>query len=73
MKSIKLYLDEDVEDAIAKGLSDLNQVKFATASKRSIFTHNIGHFVKIHIKFLNEGLIHGDIIVSKKFPYRYNS
>lgn len=83
---IKLYLDEDVPEAIAislrlrgydvitvketgkKGLTDIEQLKYASSENRVIFTHNIADFYKIHSDFIKKGLDHSGIILSKQLP-----
>ncbi|HHT9145830.1 MAG TPA: DUF5615 family PIN-like protein [Candidatus Wunengus sp. YC61] len=83
---IKLYLDEDVPEAIAlslrlrgydvvtvketgrKGLTDIEQLKYASSENRVIFTHNIADFYKIHSDFIKKELEHGGIIFSKQLP-----
>jgi predicted nuclease of predicted toxin-antitoxin system len=81
---IKLYLDEDVPEAIAvalrlrgydvmtvsevgrKGLTDIEQIKYATSENRIMFTHNIADFCKIHSEFIKRGNEHSGIILSKQ-------
>ena len=80
----KLYLDEDVPEAVAialrlrgydvltvreakrKGLSDLDQLKFASAEERTLFTHNIADFLRLHKEFTTKGHEHNGIIVSRQ-------
>lgn len=81
---IKLYLDEDIPEAVAialrlrgcdvltareakrKGLSDLDQLKFASAEERTLFTHNIADFLRLHEEFTKKGYEHSGIIVSRQ-------
>ncbi len=83
---IKLYLDENVPEAIAKGLklrgfdvitvkganrkglSDSEQLKHASSENRAIFTFNVADFNKTHNEFINKGIPHEGIIVSKQLP-----
>ena len=83
---IKLYLDENVPEAIAialrlrgydvitvkevgrKGLSDSDQLKYATSENRTIFTFNVADFHKIHTEFIKKGIDHDGIIFSKQLP-----
>lgn len=83
---IKLYLDENVPDAIAialklrgydvvtvretrkKGLSDIDQLNYASSEQRAIFTFNITDFYKIHSEFIKRGFNHNGIILSKQLP-----
>lgn len=57
-----------VEELGRKGLSDEDQLKFATSQGRVIFTYNTGDFVKLQAKFLERGWHHEGIIVSKQLP-----
>ena len=83
---IKLYLDEDVPEAIAaalrlrgynvitvkeagrKGLSDIDQLKYATSEGRTIFTFNVADFHKIHAGLVKKRIDHDGIILSKQLP-----
>lgn len=83
---IKLYLDEDVPEAIAaalrlrgydvitvkeadrKGISDIEQLKYASSENRIIFSFNIADFYKLHSEFIKKGLNHSGIILSKQLP-----
>jgi predicted nuclease of predicted toxin-antitoxin system len=83
---LKLYLDEDVPEAIAtalrlrgydvvtvkeagrKGLSDEEQLLYATSDVRGLFSHNIADFCRIHVDFLEHGREHYGIILSKQLP-----
>lgn len=83
---IKLYLDEDVPEAVAmslrlrgydvitvketgkKGLTDIEQFKYASSQNRVIFTHNIADFNKIHSDFIKKEIDHSGITFSKQLP-----
>ena len=83
---IKLYLDEDVPESIAKalrlrgynvttvkeagrkGLTDIDQLKYASSENRVIFTFNVADFCKIHSEFITKGFNHSGIILSKQLP-----
>lgn len=83
---LKLFLDEDVPEAIAtalklrgydvttvkevgrKGITDIDQLKYASSEKRVLFSFNIADFYKIHSDFLKNGLNHSGIILSKQLP-----
>ncbi|MBI5042775.1 MAG: DUF5615 family PIN-like protein [Nitrospirae bacterium] len=51
-----------------KGLSDTEQLKYATAGNRAIVTFNIADFNKLHSEFINNGIEHSGIILSKQLP-----
>ena len=83
---IKLYLDEDVPEAVArglrlrgydvatvreagrKGLSDIEQLKYASSEDRVIVTFNVADFYEMHSKLAKEGFNHAGIILSKQLP-----
>lgn len=50
------------------GLSDESQLKFATDEGRSMVTFNVGDFVRLHNRWIDEGREHPGIIVSKQLP-----
>jgi len=86
LNMLKLFIDEDVPEAVAlalrlrgydvmtareagrKGLTDLEQVEYATSQERIFLTHNIADFCTIHADFCRKGLQHGGIILSKQLP-----
>ena len=51
-------------EAEKRGTSDREQLHYATALKRTIFTFNIRDFIMLHKKWLSEGKEHCGIIVS---------
>lgn len=51
-------------EAILAGTSDLEQLVFAAAQNRTIFTFNRGDFAQLHTTFLENGRHHAGIIVS---------
>ena len=83
---LKLYLDEDAPEAIAKafilrgydvvtikeaarrGMTDIDQLNYASSENRVIFSFNVADFNKIHSEFINKGLNHSGIILSKQLP-----
>ena len=83
---IKLYLDEDAPEAIAKalrlrgydvvtvkeaarkGMTDIDQLNYASSENRVIFSFNVADFCKIHSDFITKGLNHSGIILSKQLP-----
>ncbi len=46
------------------GISDVEQLAFATNQGRTIFTFNRGDFVQLHTAYLQQGQTHAGIIVS---------
>ena len=57
-----------VRDVSQKGLSDLDQLKYASSQNRVIFTFNVADFHKTHSEFIKEGLDHAGIILSRQLP-----
>lgn len=55
-----------VRETDKKGLSDTEQLKFASSENRVIFTFNIADFYKIHSEFIEKGLEHCGIILSRQ-------
>ena len=59
-----------VKEVGKKGLSDLEQLKYAFSENRIIFTFNIADFYKIHSEFIKKDLKHCGIILSKQLPIK---
>ena len=57
-----------VKEASRKGLSDIDQLKYATSEGRTIFTFNVADFHKIHTDLVKKRIDHGGIILSKQLP-----
>lgn len=57
-----------VHDIGRKGLTDEEQIEFAAANGRTIFTYNVRDFIRLHRQFINQGHGHQGIIVSKQLP-----
>ena len=83
---IRLYLDEDVPEAVAlalrlrgfdvlttreadnKGLTDRQQLDFASSVGRVFLSHNVADFARLHLKCVKKGIDHYGIIVSHQVP-----
>ena len=57
-----------VQELGRRGMSDKQQLEFASAEGRALFTYNVGDFVKLHKQFIAQGKKHKGIIVSKQLP-----
>ena len=57
-----------VQELGKRGLSDKQQLEFASAEGRALFTYNVGDFIKLHKQFIEQGKEHKGIIVSKQLP-----
>lgn len=62
------YNVETTKEAGNKGLSDMEQLKYATVEDRVIISFNIADFYKLHSEFIKKGLNHSGIILSKQLP-----
>jgi len=45
------------------GVSDREQLIFATGESRALYTFNVGHFDRLHRDFLREGINHSGLVV----------
>ena len=57
---LRLFLDEDVHAALAAALR--------TQENRCLVTFNVGDFVRLHNRWMDEGREHAGVIVSKQLP-----
>lgn len=62
----KGYEAYSVRDVGRRGLSDEEQLKFATERGWTLVSHNVPHFEGIHKEWLNADKKHAGIIVSKR-------
>ena len=56
-------------DAGKVGIGDLEQLEYATATGRVLFTYNIGDFFSLHTRFQQEGWHHGGLILAPQQRY----
>ena len=59
-----------VQELGRRGLTDEEQLKFATAHGWTFFTYNVGDFARLHNQFIKEGREHRGIIVSRQLAIR---
>ena len=52
-----------VAEAGRLGRSDLEQLEFATASERAIYTANVAHYNQVHAEWLSTGRQHHGIVL----------
>src|SRR3990172_5198327 len=67
--------DRDVDclstqEANNRGLSDSDQLAFATGQGRTLLTFNVKDFVKLASEYASSGRHHSGIIVSDHLPFR---
>ena len=56
---------QTVEDAQMRGHSDEEQLRYATEQGRAIYSFNIGHYMALHTRFMEQGLhCHAGIILA---------
>jgi Domain of unknown function (DUF5615) len=53
-----------VEEAHMRGRSDEEQLRYATQQGRVIYTFNVGHFMALHRRFMEQGESHAGIILA---------
>lgn len=58
------------KEAGNKGLTDIEQLKYAASEDRIIISFNASDFYKPHSEFLKKGIEHSGIILSKQLPIR---
>lgn len=52
------------------GIPDPEQLAFASAHDRTVFTFNRGDFIQLHIQYLHQNRSHAGIIVSDQLEIR---
>ena len=52
-------------EAFMRGRSDEEQLRYAAEQGRAIYSFNLGHFMTLHTRFLEQGLSHGGIILAE--------
>lgn len=57
-----------VQDANRKGLSDANQLEFATKNEMAILTHNRLDYQRLGVEYFESGLSHAGIILAIQRP-----
>lgn len=58
-----------VAEAERQGLSDLEQLEFATSQGSAICTGNVEDFLQLHAEFLSSGKAHARIIIIPRQGY----
>lgn len=59
-----------VNEAQNNGLSDRQQLEFATQQNRTIFTFNTVDFIELHLYYLTQARSHSGILVSRQIPIK---
>jgi hypothetical protein len=50
-------------DALRRGLSDEDQLRFAVGQRRTLYTHNLADYTRLHGEWMRAGRHHAGIIV----------
>jgi hypothetical protein len=51
-----------------RGLSDAEQLAYAAAENRTLFSFNAADYIALHKKYLDQGREHAGIIISNQIP-----
>ncbi len=57
-----------VREANRRGLSDADQLAYATEHNRTLFSFNATDYIELHLMYLVQGQNHAGIIVAKQIP-----
>ncbi len=58
----------NVREANRRGLSDAEQLAYATEQNRSLFSFNATDYIALHLSYLETGQTHDGILVAKQMP-----
>lgn len=56
-------------EAGMNGAADRDQLDYATAEGRVLYTYNVGDFCQLHGQYLSEGRKHGGIIAARQWQF----
>ncbi len=59
---------EHAQELQRKGRSDAEQLSYSAEQKRCLISFNIKDYVRLHNQYVNRGLEHWGIILSKRIP-----
>lgn len=65
---LKGYNVISVHEVQKHSLSDCQQLEYAIAEERAIFTFNVGDFNRLHKEYIESGKKHSGILLSKQIP-----
>lgn len=65
---LKGYDVISAHEAQKQSISDYQQLEYAVAEQRAIFTFNVGDFKRLHEEYMKAGKNHFGILVSKQIP-----
>jgi hypothetical protein len=58
----------NAREANRRGLSDVEQLAYAAAEGRTLFSFNAADYISLHLDYLDQGRQHAGIVVSKQIP-----
>ncbi len=58
----------NVRETNHRGLSDAEQLAYAVAEDRTLFSFNAADYISLHIEYLSQGQGHNGIVISKQIP-----
>ncbi len=58
----------NVREANRRGLSDAEQLAYAAAEGRTLFSFNAADYIALHLEYLAQGQEHAGIVISKQIP-----
>lgn len=58
----------NAREANRRGLSDAEQLTYAVAEGRTLFSFNAADYMALHLEYLSQGQKHAGIIISKQIP-----
>ena len=56
----------NVREASRRGLSDAEQLAYAAAHGRTLFSFNAADYMALHLKYLTQGQEHAGIVISRQ-------
>jgi hypothetical protein len=57
-----------VREADRRGFSDTEQLAYAAAQNRTLFSFNAADYIVLHLEYLTQGREHAGIVVAKQMP-----
>ncbi|HEY68066.1 MAG: hypothetical protein DRI79_04210 [Chloroflexi bacterium] len=58
----------NAREANQRGLSDAEQLAYAAAEGRTLFSFNAADYIALHMTYLAQGREHAGIVISKQIP-----
>lgn len=58
----------NVREVNRRGLSDVEQLAYATGEGRTLFSFNAVDYIALHLHYVEAGLVHAGILVARQMP-----